>query len=117
MRRRWQRVVPAFLAVAVFALPLAALMPAKARADEPLGEQLYKKNDCVTCHAIDHQIVGPSYQDVAKKYAGQKGAVDMLVKAVKDGHVGTWGMVPMPPHPTMSDADIKTIVEWILSLK
>ncbi len=117
MRQRWQRVVPAFLAVAVFALPLAALMPAHARAAQPLGEQLYQKNDCVTCHAVDHQIIGPSYQDVAKKYAGQKGAVDMLVKAVKDGHVGTWGMVPMPPHPTMSDADIKTIVEWILSLK
>ena len=117
MEKRGQRVLPVLVAVTVIAAPLAMLLPAAGRAAEPLGEQLYKKNDCVTCHAIDHQVVGPSYQAIAKKYAGQPGAVDMLVKAVKDGHVGTWGMVPMPPHPTMSDADIKTIVEWILTLK
>ena len=83
----------------------------------PLGEQLYRSNGCAVCHAINQKLVGPSYVDVAKKFAGQKDAVATLVKAVKDGHVGTWGMVPMPPHPTMSDADIKTIVEWVLSLK
>jgi len=117
MNERWQRGAAAFLAAAVLSAPLAMLVPAGSRADEPLGEQLYKKNDCVTCHAIDHQVVGPSYQAIAKKYAGQPGAVDMLVKAVKNGHVGTWGVVPMPAHPTVSDADIKTMVEWILSLK
>ncbi|MGH7101527.1 MAG: c-type cytochrome [Acetobacteraceae bacterium] len=108
---------PTFLKAVLLVMPLVLLAPAIANSAEPLGEQLYKKNDCATCHAIDHTVVGPSYQDVAKKYAGQKGAVDMLVKAVKDGHVGTWGQVPMPPHPNLSDADIKTIVEWILTLK
>ncbi|MGH7079387.1 MAG: c-type cytochrome [Acetobacteraceae bacterium] len=108
---------PAFLKAALIAMPLVLLAPAIAHSAEPPGEQLYKSNDCVTCHAIDHTLVGPSYEAVAKKYAGQKGAVAMLVKAVKDGHVGTWGQVPMPPHPNLSDATIKTIVEWILSLK
>lgn len=117
MTEQWRGVLPAFLAVAVFAAGLVLLAPGGAKAAEPLGEQLYKKNDCVTCHAIDHTLVGPSYEAVAKKYAGQKGAVKLLVKAVKDGHVGTWGQVPMPPHPQLSDKTIKTIVEWILSLK
>ncbi|MGH7119695.1 MAG: c-type cytochrome [Acetobacteraceae bacterium] len=117
MTEQWQRGVPAFLAVFVFAAGLVLFAPGRARAAEPLGEQLFKKNDCVTCHAIDQTVVGPSYQAVAKKYAGQKDAVETLVKAVKDGHVGTWGQVPMPPHPNLSDKTIKTIVEWILTLK
>jgi cytochrome c len=103
--------------VAVVVALFAAFAPRPARAAIPPGEKLFESNDCVTCHAIDHKIVGPSYVDVAKKFAGQKGAVQTLVDAVKNGHVGTWGMVPMPPHPNMSDAEIKEIVEWILSLK
>lgn len=117
MTEQWQRMVPAFLAAAVLAAGLIVVAPGRASAAEPLGEQLFKKNDCVTCHAIDHTLVGPSYKDVAKKYAGQKDAVELLVKAVKDGHVGTWGQVPMPPHPNLSDKTIKTIVKWILTLK
>ena len=40
-----------------------------------------------------------------------------LIEAVKKGHVGTWGQVPMPPHPSMPNSEIKTIVDWILTLK
>ena len=83
----------------------------------PPGEALFKKNNCVTCHAIDRKIVGPSYNDVAKKFADQPDAVQTLSDAIKKGHVGTWGVVPMPPHPTMPDSQIQEIVDWILSLK
>ncbi|MGH7159008.1 MAG: c-type cytochrome [Acetobacteraceae bacterium] len=117
MGKESMSLTPAFLKAALIAMALVLLAPAIAHSAEPLGEQLYKQNDCATCHAIDHTVVGPSYEAVAKKYAGQKGAVDMLDKAVKDGHVGTWGQVPMPPHPNLPDATIKTIVEWILTLK
>jgi cytochrome c len=109
--------ISAILGAVMLAALFAALAPMRARAAVPPGEKLFESNDCVTCHAIDHQVVGPSYDAVAKKFAGQKDAVATLVDAVKNGHVGTWGMVPMPPHPNMSDADIKEIVEWILSLK
>ncbi len=121
MSNRWRReaarvVMMPFGVMALVAL-FAALAPRPARAAAPPGEKLFEQNDCVTCHAIDHQVVGPSYVDVAKKFAGQKDAVQTLVNAVKNGHVGTWGMVPMPPHPNLSDAQIKEIVEWILTLK
>ncbi len=88
-----------------------------ARAATAPGEALFKKNNCVTCHAIDRKIVGPSYDDVAKKFAGQPDAVQTLTEAIKKGHVGTWGVVPMPPHPDMPDSQIHEIVDWILSLK
>lgn len=113
---RWNGMILALAmgAVALFAMVLAV---ESGRAAIPLGEQLFKKNDCTTCHAVDHKVVGPSYQDVAKKFAGQPNATQTLVEAIKKGHVGTWGQVPMPPHPNISNADLKEIVSWILSLK
>ena len=83
----------------------------------PEGERIAHNSDCFSCHAVGHKVVGPAYDAVAKKYAGKKGAVDTLVKAVKNGHVGTWGNIPMPPHPNLSHKQLETIIHWILSLK
>lgn len=76
-----------------------------------------KKMDCLTCHAIDKKIIGPSWKDVGAKYRGKKGAKAKLVEKVKKGGSGNWGAVPMTPHPTASDADLGKLVEFILSLK
>lgn len=73
---------------------------------------LAQKNGCTACHAVDKKIVGPAYQEVAKKYAG-KGA-DELVKSIKAGGAGKWGPVPMPAQAALSDADAKTLATWIL---
>lgn len=103
--------------MAMAAVPCVMLGSLPGRAAAPPGEQLFEKDGCTTCHAVDHKVVGPSYMDVAKKFAGNPDAVPTLVDAVKKGHVGTWGMVPMPAHPSLPDSEIKEIVEWILSLK
>lgn len=79
--------------------------------------QLAQKHACMTCHAVDKKLVGPSYKDVAKKYAGDKGAEARLVAKVKAGGAGVWGPIPMTPHPEVSDADLKTLVKWVLSQK
>ncbi len=76
--------------------------------------ELAKAKQCMTCHAVDKKLVGPSYQDVANKYKGQKDAEAKLIDKVKKGGSGAWGQVPMPPNPQVSDADIKTLVSWIL---
>ncbi|HJV84289.1 MAG TPA: c-type cytochrome [Noviherbaspirillum sp.] len=79
---------------------------------------LAQKDGCLACHSVDKKVVGPAFKDVAKKYAGNKGAEAMLLKKVKEGGSGTWGAIPMPPNgPRVSDADIKTLVDWVLSLK
>jgi cytochrome c len=62
-------------------------------------------------------MVGPAYKDVANKYRGQKDAPAKLAEKVKKGGAGVWGQIPMPPNPNVSDADIKTMVAHILSLK
>jgi len=81
------------------------------------SEALLKKNNCTACHAIDKKLVGPAYKDVAKKYAGDAGAAKMLAEKVKKGGKGTWGQVPMPPNPQVSDADINAMITYILQLK
>ena len=81
------------------------------------NEELAKKNACTACHAIDKKLVGPGYKEVAAKYRGDAKAEAMLVEKVKKGGVGVWGQVPMPPNSTVPDADVKTLVKWVLSLK
>ena len=71
-------------------------------------------NACLACHAVDKKLVGPAYQDVAKKYAGQKDAVATLTKNIKAGGSGKWGPVPMPAQPNLSEADARTLASWIL---
>lgn len=86
-------------------------------ADAAAMEALAKKNQCLACHTVDRKLVGPAYMEVAKKYSGDKSAVAKLAAKVKKGGVGVWGQIPMPPNPAISDADAKSLVQWILSLK
>lgn len=79
--------------------------------------ELAKKSNCMSCHAVDKKIVGPAYQDVAKKYAGDKNAAAMLAKRIKGGSAANggqkWGAIPMPPN-NVSDADALTLAKWVL---
>ena len=68
----------------------------------------------MACHKIDVMLVGPAYKEVAAKYKDDPAALEMLVAKVKAGGVGAWGQIPMPPNGHVSDADIKTIVTWVL---
>lgn len=85
-------------------------------APQPAGETLVKANDCSSCHAADQRVVGPSYNEIAKRYKGQAGIVDKLAAKVKRGGSGNWGTVPMIPHPALTDGQLKEMVGWILSL-
>jgi cytochrome c len=97
-----------FLATAA-ALTLAVPFAASA------NPELAKKHACFACHAVDKKLVGPSYKDVAGKYRGDKAAEARLSDKVKRGSQGTWGQVPMPPNAAVPDAEVRTLVKWILS--
>lgn len=77
---------------------------------------LADKKGCFACHDIDKKKVGPSYVDVAKKYAGKENAVEELVKSITKGSMGKWGSIPMTPQPVTQE-EAKRLAEWILSLK
>lgn len=90
-------------------------VPGGANAEKAL--ELIGSNDCMTCHAIDSKLIGPSYKDVANKYENNSATVDTLISKIKNGGSGNWGQIAMTPHPTLSDDDARTMVEYILSLK
>jgi cytochrome c len=76
------------------------------------------KSGCLGCHKADAKLVGPSFKDIAAKYAGQDGAVDQLAAKVKAGSQNdfNWGTVPMPASPAPIE-DIKTVITWIMTQK
>ena len=81
------------------------------------GKQLLAKNDCLSCHKEDVKIVGPAYKDVAKKYPATAVNYEKLTQKVIAGGSGVWGDVPMAAHPSVPPADVKKMVQYILSLK
>lgn len=98
-------------ALIVLASALAVAVPALA------DEALAKANNCMACHATDKKLVGPAYKDVAKKYAGDAKAADMLAAKIIKGGSGVWGAIPMPANTKVSEADSKKLAAWVLSLK
>ena len=78
---------------------------------------LAKAKNCMACHAVGSKLVGPAYKDVAAKYAGQKDAENKLVAKVMKGGSGTWGAIPMPANPQVSDAEAHTLIKWVLAQK
>lgn len=96
---------------------LATLSLSSFAVDKDVAMALAQKNGCLACHALDKKLVGPAWNEVGKKYAGDATAAAQLAVKVKKGTKGTWGPIPMPPNVTVKDADIKTMVEFVLSLK
>jgi len=71
---------------------------------------------CMSCHQVEVKVLGPSYKEVAAKYQGEETAAATLKEKIKDGGVGNWGQIPMPPNPNVTDEDLDTIIAWIMSL-
>lgn len=78
------------------------------------SQALANKHACLACHAVASKLVGPSYQEVAAKYGGDKSAVTALAQRIRGGGSGKWGDMAMPPQPNLSEADAKRLATWIL---
>lgn len=85
--------------------------------EEPKGKQLIAKSDCSACHSEKNKIVGPSYADIANKYENTAENHQYLAGKIEKGGSGVWGDVPMTPHPQLSEADLKEMVDYIFTLK
>jgi cytochrome c len=98
-------------ALLIMAAMVAVTAPAIA------DEALAKSKNCMACHAADKKLVGPAYKEVAKKYAGDAKAVDMLAAKIVKGGSGVWGAIPMPANPQVTEADAKKLAAWVMSQK
>lgn len=99
------------LAIASLTAVFAVATPAMA------DMQLATSKNCMACHAVASKLVGPSYKDIAAKYAGQADAPEKLATKVIKGGGGVWGAIPMPANPQVSPADAQKLVAWVLSQK
>lgn len=105
-------VVPPALA---FALLLLAAGMTAARA-QTVGLGLAQAKNCIACHTVDRQRVGPAFKAVAQRFAGHDGAVDYLAHSIRSGGGGRWGAIPMPAQPQVSETEAHELAKWILSL-
>lgn len=88
----------------------------EAAARFPVAQALLTRGNCRACHLVEGKLVGPSFTDVARKYAGDQDAMDRLTKKVVTGGAGAWGEVAMPPNALISESDAGTILKYVLSL-
>ncbi|KAG0163133.1 hypothetical protein DFQ30_000691, partial [Apophysomyces sp. BC1015] len=96
------------------ALVLAGVVVEARAYDASRAQTLAKQNACFGCHAVSRKLVGPSFVQIAEQYTGDAAASERLVKKVVQGGAGVWGTVPMPSHPRLSEADAKSLVDWVL---
>ena len=97
----------------LIAIAATTLLAAPAMADMALA----KSKNCMACHAVDRKLVGPSYKDVAAKYAGDAAAADKLAAKIMKGGSGVWGAIPTPANPQVSAAEANILAAWVLSNK
>lgn len=100
-------------------LPALALLLSLGGVATPAAADLAlaTSKNCMSCHAVDRKVLGPSFKDIAAKYKDNKGATDMLATKIVKGGAGVWGPVPMPANTQVSEADAKKLAAWVLSTK
>lgn len=76
---------------------------------------LAQKKGCMACHAVDKRVLGPSFREVAKKYAGANTAE--IERSIREGGSGRWGPVPMPAQPHVTAAEAQALARWIAAVK
>ena len=78
---------------------------------------LLETHACSGCHSLDRRVVGPSFREIAQRYAGDAGAAARLAAKVRRGGQGAWGQVPMPPAAGIPDPDLAKLLDWVLGQK
>lgn len=85
--------------------------------DSIAGLEFVAKNDCYTCHGLKEKIVAPPFSGIANKYDKTNESIERLSTKIKNGGSGSWGKLPMTPHPDLSQYEAELLVKYILSLK
>ena len=99
-----------------FAIAAVVLAGGLAGPSAEASQALATQADCMVCHALDKKLIGPSFRDVAAKYKGRADAPALLAAQVRKGSKGVWGPMPMPATAParVGDADLKTLISWVL---
>jgi cytochrome c len=110
------------LTLALAAATLLLCSTAVQAVDVEAAKALARQNKCLNCHSVDKDKDGPAYVKVAEKYRGKANAETRLIEHITsgekakfpDGHEEEHKIVKTSPAKDM--AQIKNLVQWILSL-
>ncbi len=100
-------------------LSIAFIAPA--HADGMLD--MAKQKQCLSCHSVDKDMVGPSFKNIANRFRGLNNAQTMLQEVVMKGSSGAtvhWGATKMPPSSArveLAEVEAMMLVQWILATK
>ena len=81
------------------------------------GKAQIDNSDCMRCHGVDRDFVGPSFERVADKYRTMDNAPSYIADKIRNGSVGVWGRVIMPRHPQVTQEQAEQMAAWLLALK
>ena len=99
------------------AVSCAILVLIVAAAPAQASEELAKQKACLTCHAMDKKVVGPSFKDIAEKYKAEKDGDKKLAARIRAGGSGVWGQIPMPANAAVNEAEALILAKWSLNPK
>lgn len=95
------------------------MQPAVAQnVNEDAAETLAKAGGCFKCHSVDKAKKAPSYKRIAQKYKGKPEAEASLITHLtgsKTVKVEDGGDEAHEPPPAKDAADLRNLVQWILS--
>lgn len=109
----------------------ALVLAGAAHADAAKGKEVFVKTNCNSCHGMNGKGDGPvaaaldpkprDYTKGVFKFDadgdGTPGTDADLLLVIKNGAAAYGGSAMMMPNPTLSDADIKLLIEYIRSVK
>jgi cytochrome c len=78
-------------------------------------QALLSKNACLSCHALDAKLIGPSYHDVAARYRANPEAPTRVADNIRAGGANKWGPVPMPAFPNLTPQELQALATFVLS--
>jgi cytochrome c len=99
-------------------LPVALLCAAALHgAPASASPELAQSRICMGCHGVAEKKIGPSFKDIAARYAGQNNAAARLAEKIRNGGSGAWGVLPMPANPKVTPDEARQLANWVLSTK
>ena len=94
---------------------LASIINEPVQKDAP-GLAAIRTSNCFSCHNFNNKLLGPSFNDIGKKYALTDANSALLQKHILEGSTGVWGNVTMPSHPELNKEQAAIMVQWILQM-
>jgi len=114
---KYQEINPTEVLLMVRYFPSTAAAEAAmsgALAGDPPGLGTIRTSNCLSCHAFDGSLIGPSFADIRKRYPYSQANVESLARHILDGTSGAWGSIKMPSHPELTMEQAAACVTWIL---